>query len=82
MPLADPESPEQPLGDCAICMDAIHVDPLLRRRSKSIDEAEYRERDHTVRSGGLLGVVQKGVGVTARKSYSLAPCHHLFVRPL
>jgi transmembrane E3 ubiquitin-protein ligase len=25
MPVVDPESPEQSLGDCAICMDAIHV---------------------------------------------------------
>lgn len=31
-------------------------------------------------AGGLMNAVQMGVGsVVARKSYSLAPCHHLFV---
>ncbi len=63
MPLPDPEAPEQSLGDCAICMDAIVVD-----RSHRDEKSE----------GSLLG---KGAlwAQGARKSYSLAPCHHLFV---
>jgi transmembrane E3 ubiquitin-protein ligase len=78
MPLPDPESPEQSLGDCAICMDAIVLDASSHRRSKSNDDW----RDHGIVSagGGLLNAVQMGVGVSgARKNYSLAPCHHLFV---
>ncbi|KAL1942983.1 hypothetical protein VTO73DRAFT_4654 [Trametes versicolor] len=70
MPLPDPEAPEQTLGDCAICMDAILVDPSLRRRSKSSDG---KERPAIGRAGGILGKV-----AASRKTYSLAPCHHLF----
>ncbi|CAL1715555.1 unnamed protein product [Somion occarium] len=65
MPLPDPEAPEQSLGDCAICMDAIEVDPTLRQRPDD-------EKGVGVGVGGLWA--QAG----ARKSYSLAPCHHLF----
>ena len=71
MPLPDPEAPDQSLGDCAICMDAILVDPSLRRRSKS---SESKERPVIGRAGGIL---EKVGGV--KKTYSLAPCHHLFV---
>lgn len=77
MPLPDPESPEQSLGDCAICMDAIILEGSQRRR-KSLDQWG----DHGLGSGGggLLNAVQMGVGGNgARKNYSLAPCHHLFV---
>ncbi|KAI0763836.1 hypothetical protein BD413DRAFT_483618 [Trametes elegans] len=70
LPLPDPEAPEQTLGDCAICMDAIVVDPSLRRRSKSSDG---KERPVIARASGILGKVGN-----ARKTYSLAPCHHLF----
>jgi len=92
MPLPDPESPEQSLGDCAICMDAIHVDPSLRSRSKSSDEKGEWDGNSKGKNrwkgksagagaaGGLLNAVQMGVGgVSSRKNYSLAPCHHLFV---
>ncbi|KAI0365183.1 hypothetical protein BV20DRAFT_973479 [Pilatotrama ljubarskyi] len=70
LPLPDPEAPEQTLGDCAICMDAILVDPSLRRRSKSSDG---KERPVIGRPGRILSKVG-----AARKTYSLAPCHHLF----
>ena len=36
MPLPDAESPEQYLGDCAICMEAITVDPALRQQVDDI----------------------------------------------
>lgn len=65
IPLPDPEAPEQSLGDCAICMDAILVDPALRQRPDEKGDGLAR------RTGSLF--VQ-----SARKSYSLAPCHHLF----
>lgn len=66
LPLPDPEAPEQSLGDCSICMDAIEVDPALRGRVNEKSEGIAR---HTT---GLWAQ-------NARKSYSLAPCHHLFV---
>ncbi|KAF7356630.1 RING-type domain-containing protein [Mycena venus] len=89
MPYAnDPESPDQSLGDCAICMDAIYVDPSLRRRPTSLDgKSDWEKSSATGTSkrktkgtaGGILNAVQMGVGsATARKNYSLAPCHHLF----
>jgi hypothetical protein len=68
LPLPDPEAPEQSLGDCAICMDAITVDPALRQHVDEKGDGHGLAR----RTGGLLAQ-------SARKSYSLAPCHHLFV---
>jgi hypothetical protein len=78
MPLADSESPERSLGDCAICMDAIFIDTFSHRRSKSTDERH--DLGIVSAGGGLLNAVQMGVGGgRTRKNYSLAPCHHLFV---
>jgi len=86
MPLPDAESPEKSLGDCAICMDAILVDPSMHR-SKSFDTREDWDETGTssslragMRVGSMFNAMQKGVGATsARKNYSLAPCSHLFV---
>ncbi|KAJ7668346.1 hypothetical protein B0H17DRAFT_1209956 [Mycena rosella] len=88
LPNDDPESPDQSLGDCAICMDTIHIDASLRRRPTSLDEKSDWEKSGKGTSkrkprggtaGGILNAVQMGVGnATARKNYSLAPCHHLF----
>ena len=76
LPLPDPEAPEQTLGDCAICMEAILVDPSLRRRSKSSDT---KERPTIGVGDGIALPFLKKVGGATRKTYSLAPCHHLFV---
>ncbi|KAH9928798.1 hypothetical protein B0H21DRAFT_814236 [Amylocystis lapponica] len=65
LPLPDPEAPEQTLGDCAICMDAITVEPALRAHRRA-------------KSGDGEGLARRLGAVGARKSYSLAPCHHLF----
>ncbi|KAL0955123.1 hypothetical protein HGRIS_004036 [Hohenbuehelia grisea] len=84
LPLPDPEAPEQSLGDCAICMDAIQVDQVSRRRSEEKRDHSHGYNDTSSSwtkgtSTGLFSAVQRGVGsVTARKTYSLAPCHHLF----
>ncbi|KAF8909348.1 hypothetical protein CPB84DRAFT_1673542 [Gymnopilus junonius] len=85
IPLPDSEAPEQSLGDCSICMDAIKIDLSLRRRSKSFDKREDwagKGGSSSTRRGGVSSVfnaMQIGVGTTsARKNYSLAPCHHLF----
>jgi hypothetical protein len=79
MPLPDSESPEHSLGDCAICMDTIVLDAPSRHRSKSTDE--WKELGASGGGGGgLLNAMQMGVGASAaKKNYSLAPCHHLFV---
>jgi hypothetical protein len=92
MPLPDNdlESPDPSLGDCAICMDAIHVVPSLRRRPTSLDgksdwenssvKGTSKRKTRGGTAGGILNAVQLGVGnATTRKNYSLAPCHHLFV---
>ena len=69
-------------------MDPIYVDPALRSQRPSKSSSEYSDEKHThaqaleggLRSGGLLNAMHVNVGgVVARKSYSLAPCHHLFV---
>jgi len=75
----DPESPVQSLGDCSICMDAIYVDPSLRRRTSLDDKTAHKGTSKRKTRGGILNAVQLGVGnATGRKNYSLAPCHHLF----
>jgi len=86
MPLPDAESPDKSLGDCAICMDVILVDPTMQR-SKSFDTRVDWDEKGTSSShragmsvGSMFNAMQKGVGATsARKNYSLAPCSHLFV---
>ncbi|KAK6992210.1 RING-type domain-containing protein [Favolaschia claudopus] len=81
----DPESPDPSLGDCAICMDAIYVDASSRRRPTSLDgksdwsKTSAKGTSKRKATSGILNAVQMGVeSATARKNYSLAPCHHLF----
>lgn len=69
MPLPDPEAPEQTLGDCSICMEVIEVDSSLKQNPDEKSEAR-----------GLARHTTSLWAQSARKSYSLAPCHHLFVR--
>lgn len=97
LPLPNPEAPEQTLGDCSICMDAINIHGDGRGWNATFDQSEKVGKDWDAKTsgtpttpslgetkrnvvgsttGGLLNAVQMGVG---RKSYSLAPCHHLFV---
>ncbi|KAJ3730007.1 hypothetical protein DFJ43DRAFT_1132880 [Lentinula guzmanii] len=63
--LPDEESPEKSLGDCAICMDAILIDPSLRQThqtSSSPDDwdvkasgADGRKKSASIRgSGGVI----------------------------
>ncbi|KAG6827207.1 hypothetical protein H0H92_012791 [Tricholoma furcatifolium] len=83
IPLPDPEAPEQSLGDCAICMDAIIISDS-RGRSGVVDKekAEWdaeQSGSGTRKRTGLFSGFQMGIeGATARRSYSLAPCSHLF----
>lgn len=76
MPVPDSEAPEQSLGDCSICMDAILIESPnnLGEKGQAIDGTGAG-------SGGFFSAVQRGVAgaAGAKKSYSLAPCHHLFV---
>ncbi|KAI0083737.1 hypothetical protein BDY19DRAFT_975766 [Irpex rosettiformis] len=69
LPLPDPEAPEQSLGDCSICMDAIEVDPALRGRMDEKGDGHGH---------GLSRHTTNLWAQNARKTYSLAPCHHLF----
>jgi hypothetical protein len=89
MPSPDSEAPEQSLGDCAICMDAIRLEPSGRHQSEKGTSAEW-DRDAITPSnsrrmslgnpGGLLSAMHIGMeSPGTRKIYSLAPCHHLFV---
>lgn len=61
-------------------MDAILIDPH-HRRSKSLDEKTWGDKPGKPSgAGAILNAMQLGVeSASARKSYSLAPCHHLFV---
>jgi len=90
-PMPFPEFPEQSLGDCAICMDAILLEPALGRPSLGLDSKEsHAEKGSSSsfpirRARGVTGVLNDvmrlgGVNTSsASKSYSLAPCCHLFV---
>lgn len=93
LPLPDPEAPEKSLGDCVICLDAILIESPLLRKRKSTDEkhddwdtrsiTSKRKIPKGIDASGILNAVQAGVGsAVAKKNYSLAPCHHLFVSSL
>ena len=87
LPLPSSDSPEQSLGDCAICMDAIVNENRSRRVSEKEKEKrgdadwdleganETSTRERSLGGAGLFGAMQ----TMARKNYSLAPCQHLFV---
>ena len=89
MPWSDSEAPEQSLGDCAICMDAIRLDSSGRHQSEKGTSGEWDSDASTLNgsrrkslgsSGGLFSAMHMGMESTGtRKIYSLAPCHHLFV---
>jgi hypothetical protein len=81
MQLPDPESPERSLGDCAICMDAIIVDQSAGDKGTPASKDAAWAGAVEGHSSGIFSVVHRNVVGTAnmRKSYSLAPCHHLFV---
>ncbi|KAF8631897.1 hypothetical protein AX15_002157 [Amanita polypyramis BW_CC] len=88
IPMPDPESPEQTLGDCAICMDAITAEPQTSPRySHSADEKDGHGPgpSSTARRKGSIGGTSASTllsamqrGASSKKVYSLAPCHHLF----
>ena len=69
-------------------MEDIIITSPIRRRSKSLDaRGDWEEKGTTAAGrkgkGGLFNAMHMGVGgAAARKSYSLAPCHHLFVSRL
>lgn len=88
MPLPDSEAPEQSLGDCAICMDAIRIDSSGQHQSEKRMSGDW-DRDATTLNassrkslggpGGLFNAMHMGMeSPGTRKIYSLAPCHHLF----
>ena len=74
-------------------MDAIVIDPSLRQtnekssldgwdaKASGTDTRNARGNGGVMDASGFLNAVQRGVGsAVTRKNYSLAPCHHLFVR--
>ena len=81
MRLPDPESPDRSLGDCAICMDAIIIDPPAGEKGTPASKEASWAGTAESQPGGIFNVVHRNVVGTAgiRKNYSLAPCHHLFV---
>jgi hypothetical protein len=84
-----PTNPEQSLGDCAICMEAIFVDPPLSGRSSAFDiedrcfekrfSTPLLERGRNDASSILSRTMKLFKASKTRKNYSLAPCCHLFV---
>lgn len=62
-------------------MDAIIVDPPAGEKGTSTSKDAAWVGAVEEHSGGIFSVVHRNVVGTAnmRKSYSLAPCHHLFV---
>ena len=89
LPSPDSEAPEQSLGDCAICMDAIRLDSSGRYQSEMGISGEWNHdpsspngsrRKSQGNPGGLFTAINMGIDSPGtRKVYSLAPCHHLFV---
>lgn len=78
LPMPDPEAPEQDFGNCSICMEPIVV---AQGTSSTSDK-----HPHATESSTPLGAAASGVGhvgskvmsMNIRRTYALAPCHHLF----
>jgi hypothetical protein len=76
--MPDPEAPEQDFGNCSICMEPIVV---AQGASSTGDKHQ-----HATESVTPLGAAASGVGhvgskvmnMNLRRTYALAPCHHLF----
>ena len=83
MRLPDAESPDRSLGDCAICMGAIIVDPPTWEKGGSASKEAASGWAGAVEGHpvGIFNVVHRNVvgAANVRRSYSLAPCHPLFV---
>lgn len=75
---SDTEGGDQNLGDCGICMDTIKI----RHRRKSIDEKAGAAYQNLPAASTSAATGRRWFGraraVRERKTYSLAPCHHLF----
>lgn len=78
LPLPDPEAPEQDFGNCSICME-----PIIVAQGASTAGDKHQ---HPAESSTPLGAAASGVGhvgskvmnMNLRRTYALAPCHHLF----
>lgn len=97
LPAPDTEASEASLGDCAICMDAIHpnqhAQTTLVEEEKGLLSGVSSNSSIAGSSSGLAGLWNVVNGRArerahavamrgrGRKNYSLAPCHHLFVSP-
>lgn len=62
-------------------MDAIIIDPTGGEKGTPVSGEAAWAGAVEARSSGIFSVVRRNVvgTVNMRKSYSLAPCHHLFV---
>ena len=62
-------------------MDAIIVDPPVGEKGSSVSKEAAWAGATESHPSGILDVVHRNVvgAANMRKSYSLAPCHHLFV---
>lgn len=84
MPVPDSEAPECSLGDCAICMDTILVHPDHGRRSFS-EKSVKMDTDGLSGAGSVFNALKDGIEAAGRgasgmrKSWAVAPCHHIFV---
>ncbi|KAJ9101236.1 hypothetical protein QFC21_003455 [Naganishia friedmannii] len=79
LPMPDSEAPEQDFGNCSICMEPIMVSQIP---SASGDH----KHAHSGETSTPLAAAASGVGtvgtrvmnINLRRTYALAPCHHLF----
>lgn len=78
LPTPDPEAPEQDFGNCSICMEPIIVSQLA---SGSGDKHIHTDESSVPSIAAVSGVGHVGskvMNMNLRRTYALAPCHHLF----
>jgi hypothetical protein len=78
LPIGDSESGRQDFGDCSICMEPILVNhvsvPYGSDDKRSLDDKSALAA--TATNMGAVG--SRVMNINFRRTYALAPCHHLF----
>jgi len=78
LPVGDSESGRQDFGDCSICMEPILVNHVSAPYG-SDDKRSLDDKSALAATATNMGAVGSRVmNINFRRTYALAPCHHLF----
>jgi hypothetical protein len=78
LPIGDSESGQQDFGNCSICMEPILVNQIGGSHN-SDNKQSLDDKSALASTATNMGAVGSRVmNINFRRTYALAPCHHLF----